>query len=240
MLVGPRYGGNVGAAARALKNCGFSSMRLVRPPDLSGEASMMAWQSLDLLHRARHFDSVEQAVADCHLVAAFSSRARSDSRDLVTLDEAVPRLLEAEQKGRVALLFGREDRGLTKEELIPASFLVNIPAAKDRRVYNLSQAVLLGAFQLRQAWYRQHARESRKRAGPRPLTAKNKAHLRNRVREILLALGYAEHADKGLLERMVTRSSRVIDRAGLDPSDQAMLLGILKRIERLGRQASTG
>lgn len=200
---------------------------------------MMAWQSLDLLNRARHYDSVEQAVADSHLVAAFSSRARNDSRDLVTLDEAVPRLLEAEQRGRVALLFGREDRGLTTEEMVPASFLINIPAAKSRRVYNLSQAVLLGAFQLRQAWYRQHAQVPRKRAGPKPLTAKNKAHLRDRVRESLLALGYAEHADKGLMERIVTRTSRIIDRAGLDPSDQAMLLGVLKRIERLGRQAST-
>ena len=91
---------------------------------------------------------------------------------------------------------------------------------------------------MRQAWYRQHGKESKKRVGARPLTARNKAHLRNRIREILLALGYAEHADKGLLERIVTRSSRIIDRAGLDPSDQAMLLGVLKRIERLGRQAS--
>ena len=234
MLVESRYGGNVGSSARALKNCGFTSLRLVRPPDLTGEARMMAWHSLDLLNRARHYDTVEAAVADAHLVAAFSSRTRRDSRDLVTLDEALPRILEAERSGRVALMFGREDRGLTREELTPASFLINIPAASSRKVYNLSQAVLLGAYELRQAWYREHSRPSRQRAGPKPLTARHKDHLRQRIRDALVAIGYAEHADSGLLERMVTRSSRVIDRAGLDLPDQAMLLGILKRIERLG------
>jgi len=235
VLVESRSGGNVGSSARALKNCGFTSLRLVRPPDLTGEARMMAWQSLDLLNRARHYDTVEAAVADAHLVAAFSSRARRDGRELLGLDEALPRLLEAERKGRVALLFGREDRGLTREELIPASFLVNIPAARERRVYNLSQAVLLAAYELRQAWFREHGRPSRERAARKPLAARHKAHLRERIRDALVALGYAEHADPGLLERIVTRSSQAIDRAGLEAADQAMLLGVLKRIERLGR-----
>lgn len=231
MLVEPRYPGNIGACARALKNCGFTSLRLVRPPKLDGEARKMAWKSLDLLERSRHYDSVDSAIADARLVVAFSSRLRRDTRNVLTLDEAIPKILEAEQSGRVALMFGREDRGLTREEMLPCQFLVNIPAARVRQVYNLSQAVLLAAFSLRRAWLERPTGEPPAPDKVRALTAGQKSHLKKRIRETLVALGYDQHADQGLLERIVTRSTRFLDRAGIDDSDQAMLLGILKRIE---------
>ncbi len=235
VLVEPRHEGNIGACCRALKNNGFRSLRLVRPAAIGGDARALAWKSLDVLAAARHCASVEEAVADARLVAAFSARPRRDARAVLTLGEAVPRILQAERSGRVVLLFGREDRGLTRAELVPASFLVNIPAAGARRVYNLSQAVLLAAFALRQAWEEAAALPGEARLEPARLTAREHEYLRGRLRAALTALGYGAHADRGLLERIVDRASRILDRAGIDASDNAMLLGVLKRLERLTR-----
>ncbi|MBI4880585.1 MAG: hypothetical protein HY812_13145 [Planctomycetes bacterium] len=235
VLVEPRHEGNIGACCRALKNNGFRSLRLVRPAAIGGDARALAWKSLDVLAAARHCASVHEAVADARLVAAFSARPRRDARAVLTLGQAVPRILQAERSGRVALLFGREDRGLTRAELVPASLLVNIPAAGARRVYNLSQAVLLAAFALRQAWIGTSAPAAGEtQPEPARLTAAEHEYLRGRMRAALAALGYDEHADQGLLERIVGRAGRILDRAGIDASDNAMLLGVLKRVERLG------
>lgn len=236
VLVESRQAGNVGAACRAMKNGGFKSLRLVNPPPLDGEARKMAWKSLDVLRSARKYGSVDEAVADASLVVAFTARPRRDTRDVVLLEEAVPRIWEAEGRGRVCLLFGREDRGLTTAESDTASFLVNISAAKERQVYNLSQAVLLAAYQLRVARDVYAAPSFGPSGEEPPLTADERRHIIGRFRELLVALDYDEHKDPGLLDRIATRAARLLDRVDAGRSDQAMLLGVLKQIEkRLGR-----
>lgn len=232
VMVEPRAAGNVGAAARAIKNCGFHSLRLVRPPPLDGEAEKMAWKSLDVLRAARIFPTLDAAIAGARLVAGFSVRARRDTREVLALDAAAPRILAAERHGRVALLFGREDRGLTTAELAACSFLVRIPAARARQVYNVSQAMLLAAFQLGHLESQAPAARAPQNVPP---TAAERAHLLGRIRAALLALGYAGHPDQGLLERIVTRAARLLDRAGTDAPDRAMLLGVLRRVQRLAR-----
>lgn len=237
VLVEPRQPGNVGACCRALKNNGFRGLRLVRPPPLDGEARRMAWKSLDVLNAARSYDTLDAAIADAGLVAAFTARPRRDLREIMVLEDAVPRLLAAAAGGRVALLFGREDRGLTREEMAPAAFLVNIPAARARQVYNLSQAVLLAAYALRQAHVRQvePAFQTTPRASP-ALTAGDRAHLVLRLRDALVTLGYDAHPDPGLLERILGRTARLLERAGPDRSDQSMLLGVVAQLERRLRE----
>ncbi len=237
VLVEPLYAGNVGATCRALKNNGFSSLRLVRPPKLDGEATKMAWKSLDVLRGAKKFEALDEAIADCKLIVGFSARARRSDRPLLELDAALPRIVAAAtaRNGHVALLFGREDRGLTHAELASCQFLVRIDAAKERQVFNLSQAVLIAAYQLRRALL---ARGRRSKAplpqsdAPLPsLQASARTHLRERIESALRHLGYEELADKRLLPRIVARADRLLDRAALEPSDLAMLLGVLRRIE---------
>ncbi len=238
VLVEPRYEGNVGASARALKNNGFSDLRLVRPPDLSGDARAMAWKSLDVLNRARRYERMDDAIADATLVCAFTARGRRDTRDVLTLEEAAPRILAEADRGRVALLFGREDRGLTREEMAPSAFLVSISAARERQVYNLSQAVLLAAYILRAAGSGTRRPTFESGYDGTPTTAGDRRHLSDRIRALLVTLGYREHKDQGLLERIVTRGERLIDRAAIDQADHAMILGVLKRIDRLADRAA--
>ncbi len=242
VLVEPRQPGNVGAACRAIKNGGFDSLRLVNPPELDGEARKMAWKSLDVLRSAKRFDSVDAAVEDAVLVAAFTARPRRDLRDVVLLEDAVPRLLEAERTGRVCLLFGREDRGLTKSETDAAQFLVNIPAARERQVYNLSQAVLLAAYQLRAASTDHEAPSFTTTPDEAPpLTAAERRHLVDHLRDLLVELDYENHPDPGLIDRITTRMARLLDRAEPTRSDQAMLMGVLRRVRgSKGEQGRAG
>lgn len=240
VLVEPQFEGNIGACARAMKNCGFHDLRLVRPPALGDEALRMACGSHDVLHGARHCETLAAAIADASLIVAFTARDRRDLRTDLLLEDVVPQLATAAQDHTLALLFGREDRGLTGEELAPANFLVRIPAAAERAVYNLSQAVLLAAYQLRRAIERGVGQPSS--STPLPvapgLTAAARHHLSERLHAMLLALDYDQHPDPGLMERILHRTNRALDRAGLDDADLAMLLGVLRRIEqRAGRNA---
>ena len=237
VLVEPQFPGNIGACARALKNCGFRDFRLVRPPTLGDEAIRMACGSREILDGAGRFETLDEAIADARLVAAFTARDRRDLRPNVSLEEAAGELVAVAAEGPVALLFGREDRGLTGDELEPAQLLVRIPAAEERLVYNLSQAVLLAAYQLRRA-IDGTSPSTPHSAAPPPagsLTAGARRHIADRIRETLTLLGYDDHPDRGLLERIVHRANRIFDRAGIDDSDQAMLLGVLRRIDELAR-----
>lgn len=244
VLVEPRYEGNVGAVARALKNTGFADLRLVRPCPIGDEARRMACASEDVLDGARRCDDLAEAVADARRVVAFTARDRRDLRDSLSLEDALRDIADTARSGaRVALLFGREDRGLTTEELAPCQVLARIPAAKDRLVYNLSQAVLLAAFELRRVLgFTEELCERGERAGRRgpPLTSAARAHLADRVRGLLETLDYESHPD-GLIDRIQHRFAHLIDRAELDESDQAMILGVLRRLEeRLDRATPRG
>lgn len=227
VLCSPLYSGNIGAAARALKNCGFAALRLVNPPAIDAEARRMAANSLDVLRKAKTFDSLADAVADASLVVGFSARGRRSQRPIRLLHEAAADLVARAKTGRVALVFGREDRGLTNDELALCSLQVRIDSAKSRGVFNLAQAVLLAAYELRGT--RRPAATRAKRVAGIPSGATE--HLIARFDALLASIGYAELADRGLQARIVARARALVQRAGLDASDHAMLLGILRRIE---------
>jgi len=233
VLVEPQNGGNIGATARAVKNNGFADLRLVRPAELGDEARRFARGSLDVLDRAATFETLAEAVADAQFVVGFTARGRRDLRESVWLDEATPRIVEAAHKGRVALLFGREDRGLTNEELEPCSLLATIPAAIERPVYNVSQAALLVAFALGRVIETETAPRAETDFNDREiLSAADHRYVLDEFRKALVLLGYHAHADPGLLDRVVQRTGFHLGRSGLDASDKAMILGILRRLKR--------
>src|SRR6187431_515133 len=121
--------GNIGASARALKTMGLDDLALVSPrrfPD--PDATAMAAGAADLLGKARVFESLEGALADCALAVGFSARERELSHAPLTLRDAAPQLLEATAEGKVALVFGNETSGLSNEELARCQRFVVIPS----------------------------------------------------------------------------------------------------------------
>ena len=117
--VWPRiHTGNIGAVARSLKTMGLSSCRLVSPDDYpSPIASARASGALDVLNNASLYDTFDEAIADCRIVAGTSARLRSLAYPHVTPRQIAPLLVEEAEKGRVAICYGREECGLLNEQL---------------------------------------------------------------------------------------------------------------------------
>lgn len=153
VLVRPLHPGNIGAVARAMLNFGFSDLRLVAPvekPWKTEEAIRMAVEANVVLDSAREFDTVEDAVADLHLVLATAARDRSANQPVLTALRGCTEAATACRSGqRVGLVFGSERHGLRTAEIQAAHALVQIPAQEGCSVLNLSQAVVVLAYQFR-------------------------------------------------------------------------------------------
>jgi len=152
----PRTPGNVGSVARAMKNMGFTDLRLAEPLSYEDpgsfelEAGRLAWNAADLLGRRREHPSIAAAVADASLLVGFSARSPHGRRGDAPRT-LVPRLLEAARRGGVALLFGQENIGLTDDVLARCQMLGTIPSSAGYTSLNLAQSVLVILYELRLA-----------------------------------------------------------------------------------------
>lgn len=156
VLIGTSHPGNIGATARAMHNMGLSDLALVAPrcEALTSESISRASGADHLVHQASLVDTLEQAVADCTLVVGASARSRTLPWPMITpraLGEQLPKEL-ASRGSRVALVFGREDSGLSNAELQRCHAHVHIPTNPDFSSLNLAAAVQVLAYECRLAW----------------------------------------------------------------------------------------
>jgi TrmH family RNA methyltransferase len=152
VLVQPSHGGNIGGCARAMKNMGLTRLVLVAPEDFPGEeASARAAGADDVLSQAQVCVTLDEAIADCHLVIGASARERRIAWPMLAPDEAARRVAEAANIQEVAVLFGRERTGLTNDELDRCQALVNIPANPEFSSLNLACAVQVITYEIRRA-----------------------------------------------------------------------------------------
>jgi len=149
VLVEPQDPVNIAAAVRAIANMGAAGLALVRPVPYDAEKiETIAHGTRDIVAAIRHHDTLDLALADCVHVAAFTARRRAAKWRMSAPREAAPALLAGTERGPVALVFGREDAGLTNEELDRAHLVVTIPTTA-RASLNLAQAVLVALYELR-------------------------------------------------------------------------------------------
>ncbi|HSR69745.1 MAG TPA: RNA methyltransferase [Acidobacteriota bacterium] len=150
ILVETRQSGNIGSAARAMKNMGLTRLKLVAPRQgVTDECLHMAAGAQEIVERALIFETLEEALADEQLlVGTTSHRARVARRPLHTPRDLAPRLLAEARQQRVALLFGPERSGLDQETLARCQFLLTIPTADLHPVLNVAQAVMVTAYEL--------------------------------------------------------------------------------------------
>jgi TrmH family RNA methyltransferase len=149
VLVEPKDPVNIAAAVRAMANMGARDLVLVRPRVYDAEKiEAIAHGTRDLVARIRHVESLAEGVGDCVRVAGFTARRRAAKWAVSDPRAAAPTLLDAARAGPVALLFGREDAGLTNEELDRAHIVITIPTTA-RASLNLAQAVLVALYELR-------------------------------------------------------------------------------------------
>jgi TrmH family RNA methyltransferase len=152
VLLEPRNPDNIGGVARAMMNMGLTRLRLVRPLSYEPERiSAAAHRSEPFQAGIEIYNDLDAALADCNLVAAASGRFRRLGPRLATPRQLAPILLDHTRSGFPAILFGREDFGLPNEVVDQAHYQLVIPADPAYPSLNLAQAVLLVAYELRQA-----------------------------------------------------------------------------------------
>ncbi len=150
VLVNTSHPGNIGATARAMKNMGLSHLTLVDPEQFpSPVASGRAVAAVDILERAKVVATLEEAVSDCGLVIGASARVRRIPWPLMSPVETAVKVADESRLNQVALVFGREDSGLTNEELQLCHFHVHIAADENYSSLNLAAAVMVICYEVR-------------------------------------------------------------------------------------------
>jgi len=224
VLFRPQSPGNVGAAARALKNMGFADLRLVGAeiPD-SREASVMAVHGADLFRRAKNYPDLTTALYDRTLTLGTTCRSGPYRSDARTLRQAALELSALAHTNRVAIIFGPEDHGLTNRELRFCQRLITIPTAAEYPSLNLSQAVMLVAYELMIAMGRVGPG-----AGAAELAAAGAVDaMFARMTRALLAIGFLP-ADNP--EHIMFALRAMFGRSGLKPREVDILNGLARQI----------
>lgn len=153
VMVNTTLPANIGSALRAMKTMGLSKLVLVAPktyphPDIDA----LAAGAQDLIEKIEIVETLEQAISDCHLVFGTSARSRTIPWPLFDVRPAAKEALQAAtQQQNIAIVFGREDRGLTNEELALANYHLTIPVNPDYGVLNVAQAIQVICYELRMA-----------------------------------------------------------------------------------------
>lgn len=154
VMVNTTLPANIGSALRAMKTMGLSRLTLVAPktfphPDIDA----LAAGATDLLENIEIVDTLQDAIADCHFVFGTSARSRTIPWPLLDVRPASELIAEQinNKQHEIAIVFGREDRGLTNEELALANYHLTIPVNTDYGVLNVAQAIQIICYELRMA-----------------------------------------------------------------------------------------
>ncbi len=232
VLVETSHPGNIGAAARAMKVMGLSRLYLVQPQLFpSAEATSRASGADDLLTRARVCATLDEALADCTLVLGASARLRSLPWPLSDARSAAQRAVAGAAAGQeVALVFGREQTGLSNEELQRCHYLLHIPANGDYSSLNLAAAVQVVSYELRMALL-----------GSEPLATDEGDYasgdelesLYRHLEETLVDIGFLDPENP---RHVMRRLRRLYNRARLERTEVNILRGILTESQKKARR----
>lgn len=227
VLVNTSHPGNIGAAARAMKNMGLSRLVLVQPEEFpSGVAVGRAASALDILEQATVVDSLQEALADCRLVIGASARSRSIPWPMVDPRECGQRLIEEHRLGQVALVFGREDSGLYNEELQLCHQHVQIPSNPDYSSLNLAAAVMVLCYEIFQAAREPVAEDSQ--WDQELATVAQVEHFYEHLERVLVRIDFHDPDNP---RQLMQRLRRLFGRVRLDVMEMNILRGILTEIE---------
>jgi TrmH family RNA methyltransferase len=233
VLVETSHPGNIGAAARAMKNMGLTELHLVRPEQFpSAEATARASGADDVLFHASVHNHFETAIADCGLVVGTSARQRHLPWELVEPRECVAQIISASRIGPVALVFGAERTGLTNAELSLCNLLVTIPTHPDYSSLNVAMAVQLLAYEL---WLQLRAGKPPQPERDVPLaTSEELTRLYAHIEEVLNEIDFQDRTGGG---HLMTRIRRLFNRAQVDQNEMNILRGILTAVQQKRRPA---
>ena len=221
VLVSTRNPLNIGAAARAMANFGFSRLRVVNPYDVAWREARSAVGAAPLLNTAKEFGTLAGAIADCTLVVGTTSVGHRVLEHPLRRLEYGARVIRR-AAGPVAILFGSEKFGLSNDDLAHCHWLMRIATVDQDLSMNLGQAVAVCLYEL----VRRPVAAAR--PGPlKPATAGDTEQISRMLLEALRASGYINPLTAASMENKVRRMVR---RLGPTVHDAPLLLGMLRQI----------
>lgn len=232
VLVGPQMGENVGAAARAMLNCGLTELRLVSPRDgwpNERAQAMATGASRDVVDRAQVFESTAAAVADLHRVYATTARRRDVLKPAIGPRDLASEIRECAAEGlRSGVLFGPERTGLDNDDVALASHIVHIPLNPGYSSLNLAQAVLLVAYAWFEAGSGGGAALPEQSSATPPATSAQLMNLFEHLEQELDASGFLRVTEKRGI--MVRNLRSILHRAELREHEVRALHGVVSSL----------
>ena len=229
VLVNTSHPGNIGAVARAMKNMAMDQLYLVEPkyfphPDATARAS----GADDVLDRAVVCTTLDQAIGDCQWVFATTARQRSLAWPQVTPRGCAELAAQFAPKYPIAIIFGREDAGLTNEELERCHYMVRIPSNQAYCSLNIGAAVQVITYELYLA-AQSTINDFSYHAEDRPVTVAEMEGLVAHLQRVMVRVNFIE---QGNPRNVIRRMRRMFAKAQLDENEMNILRGMLTAIEK--------
>lgn len=249
VMVNTTLPANIGSAARAMLTMGLTDLVVVDPKLPIDEDSVAhAAGAQSVLANCTVVESLEDALADCHLVFAASSRQRHIPRPVVTPNEAADIIVARPiDETKVAILFGREDRGLTNQQLALADYHIQINANPDYPVLNVASAIQVIASFI-YSRFLQHDLQAKPTDNTTDTTEieirqrqswdmpaidqQQKNQLQARIIELMQRLELVESTETDKLRELPSRLSRLLSRLQLDQKEFEIVSSIIAKIKR--------
>ncbi|MBE9538402.1 MAG: tRNA (cytosine(32)/uridine(32)-2'-O)-methyltransferase TrmJ [Proteobacteria bacterium] len=231
VLVHTSHPGNIGGVARAMKNMGIGKLYLVAPRQYPDEqANWRAASAGDVLDRAVVTQTLEEAIADCQFVVGTSARGRRIPWPLLDPRECAQRMGVASGHGEVAVIFGREDRGLTNDELKLCNLHLNIPTDDAYSSLNLAMAVQIVCYELRMLMVSSELPADEHQQWDTPFSSsENMERFYVHLEETLVDI---EFLDPAAPRQLMSRLRRLYSRVRLDEMELNILRGILTQTRK--------
>lgn len=222
VLVSTRNPLNIGAAARAMSNFGFSDLRVVNPYEKAFREAKSAVGGAKVLAHAREFTSVAQAVSDCTLVVGTTAvRDRELNHAVRRLESGARRIKKS--SGAVALLFGSEKYGLSNDDLSHCHWLLRIPTSDQNISMNLGQAVAVCLYEL----IRDGRRVTQEKKAQKLASAEEMERITTILLDVLHACGFLKRRQVADAD---VRIRRVVRRLNWPERDATVWTGMLRQI----------
>jgi tRNA (cytidine32/uridine32-2'-O)-methyltransferase len=234
VLVNTSHPGNIGSVARAMKNMGLKDLCLIAPerfPD--GQARAMAANAKDVLEQAKVVETLDEAINDCHLVIGTSARERSIPWPLLDARQCADKVLQESSQHKTAILFGREDSGLTNEELQRCHYHLHIPTSEEYGALNVASAAQIVCYELRMRMLADLKKPNDQAWDVEFATAQEVELFFKHMEEAMTEVGFL---DPKAPRQLITRLRRLYNRVRLDHMEVQMLRGILTHTQQLKRK----
>ncbi len=244
VLVETSHPGNIGAVARAMKNMQLESLYLVRPQQPPDDHSVARSSgAADVLNNAVICETLGEAIADCRLVIAASARIRSIPWPTANAADAATMLVEGCHESPVAMVFGREDRGLNNEELDHCNYMTRLPANPEFSSLNIAAAVQVFSYEIRKSYLAKkeqypsagHGETEKPKAVAdidKPASSKNLMNMFDHFEETLVQVQFMpKHRTRTLMRKL----NRFFYKSQVTEEEVSIFRGILTELQRLSK-----